>query len=279
MKKTLPWLTAVAAGGLGWLVYGALVEANKLVLERRTLRLPKWPAARNGFRIGLIADLHIRDEYSIGMAKRAIDMLLAEEPDVIVIAGDFVGYWKLQSPWQLEEALKPLAPMRGRILAVPGNHDYWEGDPSLLRPILEEMGITLLRNEAVSVGDVTFLGVDSGNEGMADPWASLEAAWAIDPDAPMVTIWHEPDFVDHLPPATALMLSGHSHGGQWRFPWGWTPMHTKGGTKFVDGFYPDALTPLYVTRGVGTTGPPARLGALAEVSILELFASTGAEGL
>lgn len=274
MKKSLPWLTAAAVGGLGWLVYGALVEANKLVLEKRQLHLPKWPKERNGFRIGLIADLHIRDEYSIAMAKRAIDMLLAEEPDVVVIAGDFVGYWKLVSPWQLEEALRPLEPMRDRIVAVPGNHDYWEGDAELLRPILSELGITLLRNEATSIDSITYVGVDSGNEKESDPWLALERAWELG-DQPMVTVWHEPDFVDSLPPATSLMLSGHSHGGQWRFPWGWAPMHTKGGTRYVDGFYPDALTPLYVTRGVGTTGPPTRLGALAEVSILDLYAQDG----
>lgn len=288
MKKALPWLSAAAIGGLGWLVYGALVESKKIVVERRKLKLCGWPAERDGFRIALLADFHIRDEYSIALAQRAVELALEEEPDAVVIAGDFVGYWKSSSPWQLEEALKGLEPMRGRIFAVPGNHDYWfeelDASPpvrtprpkspspsrpdhgSLLAGVCAELGINLLRNESVEVDGITWVGIDSANERYADPDSAMEGAGEI-----TIALWHEPDYVDFLPAGAALMLSGHSHGGQWRFPWGWTPMHTKGGTRYVEGFYPDASTPLYVSRGIGTTGPPARLGVLPEVAILELY--------
>lgn len=275
-----PWLAGAAVGGLGWLVYGALVEANKLVLERHSLHLPRWPKERNGYRIALLADLHIRDKYSIAMAHRAIEMALEESPDMVVIAGDFVGYWKLETPWLLEEALRPLAPMAGRILGVPGNHDYWSGDAGLLRPIGEELGFQILRNEIVEIDGIIWAGVDSVNEGYADPFATMIAALRRqnETEEPIVTLWHEPDQVGILPSGSALMLSGHSHGGQWRFPWGWRPMGTKNGSRYVEGFYPDTATPLYVSRGIGTTGPPARLGALAEVTILDLYSSTGPEG-
>jgi predicted MPP superfamily phosphohydrolase len=94
----------------------------------------------------------------------------------------------------------------------------------------------------------------------------------LNPD-PVIVLWHEPDAVDLLPSGAHLMIAGHSHGGQWRFPWGWTPMTTRNGRKYIEGFFPDAPTPLYVSRGVGTTGPPARLGALPEVSILRLMSA------
>lgn len=268
LRKAFPWLAGAALGGFGWLIYGTLVEANKLVVERRKLRLPNWPKERDGYRIALLADLHVRDEYSIAHTKRAIKLALESEPDIIAIAGDFVGYWKADSPWQLEEALSDLEPMRGRIVAVPGNHDYWDGHAGFLQEICAVLGIELLRNQTTEIDGVTWVGVDSGNEGYADP---IEAMKGVEEGKPTLCLWHEPDFVDGLPPGAALMLSGHSHGGQWRFPWGWTPMHTKGGTRYVDGFYPEASTPLYVSRGVGTTGPPARMGVLAEVAILELY--------
>ena len=111
VRKAFPWLAGAAIGGLGWLVYGALVEANKLVVERRKLKLPSWPAERDGYRIALLADLHIRDQYSIALVKRAIDLALESEPDVIAIAGDFVSYWKDASAWQLAEALEGLEPL------------------------------------------------------------------------------------------------------------------------------------------------------------------------
>lgn len=264
--KLWPWIGGAALGGLGWLVYGALVEANKLVLERRRLTLPRWPSSRNGYRIALLADFHVRDEYSVALGRRAVEMAIAESPDAIVIAGDFVGYWKLDSPWQLAEVLSPLRDHF--VVAVPGNHDYWSGDAGLLRPICEEYGIHLLRNEHLEHDGICWVGVDSANARRHDPVRAFPPP--VREGFPRIAVWHEPDFVDELPDGAALMLSGHSHGGQWQFPWGWTPMHTRGGEKFVDGFYPDARTPLYVSRGIGTTGPPARLGALAEVAILEL---------
>jgi len=273
MRKALPWLTATAIGGIAWLIYGTLVESKKIVVERRKLKLPDWPKDRNGFKIALLADFHIRDEYSIAHTQRAIDLALQDDPDIVVIAGDFVGYWKPSSPWQMEEALKGLDPMRGKVVAVPGNHDYWytkgceaSDHAALLAEICTELGIKLLRNESIEIDGITWVGVDSANEKYADPDKAMEGQGDT-----TIAIWHEPDFVDFLPPGAALMLSGHSHGGQWRFPWGWTPMHTKGGTRYVEGFYPEASTPLYVSRGIGTTGPPARLGVLAEVTILELY--------
>lgn len=79
--------------------------------------------------------------------------------------------------------------------------------------------------------------------------------------------------VDQLPIEASLMLSGHSHGGQFISPWGWAPMKTRGGKKYVRGFYPDAPTPIYVSRGLGTTGPPSRLFCPPEVTILTLTSS------
>lgn len=264
-------LGAFTAGCAAWLVYGALVEAKKLVLEEHTLELPLWPAEKNGYRIALIADLHVRDEYTVEMAQRAVDLALAQAPDMIVIAGDLVGYWRPESPWLLERALSKLTLTSGHVLAIPGNHDYWGADAGLLYPILDHFGIRLLRNELWRQDGIAWVGIDSGNMHMDDAAAAMHD---LQTPEPAITLWHEPDFVDQLPAGTALMLSGHSHGGQWRFPWGWTPMRARGGKKYVAGFYRDTSTPLFVTRGVGTTGPPARLGALAEVTLLTLVSAS-----
>ena len=266
--RVWPLVTGLAVGSVAWLVYGALVESKKLVVQRRSLGLKGWPERLDGFKIALLADFHLRDEYSVDQGRRAAALALDESPDMVVLAGDFVGYWKETSPWLLEAVLEPLLLMDGAAVAIPGNHDYWHGDADLLEPILGEFNIKLLRNEVWKRDGISWVGIDSLNEGRADPFYPM--GQALDEDDPIVVLWHEPDAVDLLPKGGHLMLSGHSHGGQWRFPWGWTPMGTKNGEKYVEGFFPDAPTPLYVTRGVGTTGPPARMGALAEVSILTL---------
>lgn len=254
---------------MGTFVYGILGPSNQLVLEKRTLRLPKWPKCKDGYRIGLLADLHVRDRYSVDLCKRAVDAVLAEEPDIVVIVGDFVAYYKESSPHMLEQVLGVFRDLPDYAIAVPGNHDYWAGDPRLLKPVLEELGVKLLRNEVHRQHGITYVGIDSANALASDPFTTMAAVAG---ESPIIALWHEPDLVDYLPKGAALMLSGHTHGGQFRFPWGWTPMHTKNGENYVEGFFPDAPTPLYVSRGVGTTGPPSRLGLLPEATILELVA-------
>jgi hypothetical protein len=86
----------------------------------------------------------------------------------------------------------------------------------------------------------------------------------------LIALMHEPDFVSILPKKVCLQLSGHSHGGQMCLPMG-VPIHLpRGGRLYVQGFYPHAPVPLYVTRGIGTTGLDFRTFCPPEVSILTL---------
>jgi predicted MPP superfamily phosphohydrolase len=249
------------------LLYGALVESERLVVRHETLSLPTWPEDLNGYRIALLADFHLRDRHTVQLTRRAAEAVLASKPDIVVIAGDFIGYWKPETPWLIGEALEPLTDLAGQILAVPGNHEYWSGTADLLAPICEELGIRLLRNESHVQDDIQWIGVDSLNACKAEPHAALGNRKL---GTPAIAIWHEPDAVDHLPGGCDLMLSGHSHGGQFVFPGGFVPMKTRNGRKYLGGFYPDAQTPLFVTRGVGTTGPPSRFLCPPEVAILTI---------
>lgn len=265
-------LAGTIAASAGLLVYGCLVEANNLITERRRLRLRGWPERLWGFKIAVLADLHIRDGHSRDLARRAVSMALDEQPDVVVLPGDIVGYWKAETPELVGEALEELLLMEGNVVASPGNREYWQGCPHVLRPILSELNIRLLINETYRHAGITWLGLDSANLGFPEPVATMGEALLMN-EEPIVALWHEPDVVDELPSGAALMISGHTHGGQFRTPWGWPPMTTKNGRKYLDGFFPDAPTPLYVSRGIGTTGPPSRLFCPPEVSLLELYGS------
>lgn len=267
--KLLRAFTTLTLTGAAILLYGALVEVDKLTLERRDLRLRRWPRAKNGFKIGFVADLHLRDSQTIELTKRAIWTLIEESVDIVVIGGDFVSSWREDSPWILGEALEALVGMDCPVIGVPGNRDYYGGDASYLEPILNELGIQLLRNECTSLLGINWVGIDSANEHKSD---LVSAFGGVRPDQPTIVLWHEPDVVDQLPPGDAvLMLSGHSHGGQFTTPWGWAPVTTVNGRIYMRGYYPDAPTPLYVSRGLGTTGPPSRLFCRPEVTVLTLF--------
>ena len=260
-------LLGTIGAGAGLLLYGALVEAKKLSRERRVLRLPEWPASHAGYRVGLIADSHIRDRATIELTQRALEFLVEERPDMIVIAGDMVQDWNGPRQEQIAQALEPLAGYEGNILAVPGNHDYYKGDPEQLRPVYDQFGIRFLRNECWRVDGINWVGVDSACAGVSDPYYALRQS---DPADPTIVVWHEPDAVQWLPRGPELMLSGHSHGGQFTTPWGWAPMTSRLGKTYLRGFYSEAPVPIYVSRGLGTTGFPSRMFCRAEAAVLTL---------
>ena len=267
-----PWqIGAVAAGTAGAAVGAALVArgmlhgADDLRLERITLRLKGWPEALRGYKIAVLADLHLGGDYSVRRTQKAVAMALDASPDFVALVGDYVNLWQNDSARWIGDTLAPLRAMDGAVAAVAGNHDYKMGHPILMEPIFDELGIRLLRNESWSHGGVTWVGVDSATVGEARPKRAMRGV-----TGPAVCLWHEPDLVADLPSGCALMLSGHAHGGQGKLFGRFTPVKTKLGSKYVDGFFPDAPTPLYVSRGVGTTLFPTRLDVPPEVSILTL---------
>ncbi|MBL8047114.1 MAG: metallophosphoesterase [Chthonomonas sp.] len=260
-------IATVAGASAGLLLYGALVEVHKLEVTRKRLRLRRWPTALNGLRVGFLSDFHICDAGTIALTQRAVAKLLEHEPDLILLGGDFVHRWTAESLDQLEAALGGLANSGGRVFAVPGNRDYLGGYPELLEPLFRKLGIKLLRNDVAEFNGVQIVGIDSANASQADPIGSMELA---DAEQPTIVLWHEPDLVDWVPDGADLMLSGHSHGGQFTTPWGYAPVTSKNGRRYLRGYFPDAATPLYVNRGLGTTGPPSRLFCRPEVTILDL---------
>jgi len=254
--------------GAGTLLYGAMFETGKLRAEKVTLRLPGWPESLRGYRLGFFADLHIRDRETIVLTRAALSWLKDQNPDSLAIAGDFLQYYHPDREEMLRFALEEALFFRGRAFAVPGNHDHFVGSPELFRSIVEESGIKLLQNERCFYDGIEWIGIDSFNANRHDVEKSLAG---FQPANAAITLWHEPDMVDLLPKGSDLMLSGHSHGGQFCAPWGWAPMKTRNGAKYVRGFYPLAPTPLYVTRGLATTGPPARLFCPPEVAVLTII--------
>lgn len=261
-------LGGTLAAGAGLLAYGAVCEAHRIQLKRNTIRLPHWPESLRGIRIGLIADLHLRPrDGTLQLCRRAIQMLIDEDPEVVVIAGDFVEEWSDHSLDLLWEGLYDLDHFRDRLIAIPGNHDYHSGRAEWLAAIIEPLGGKFLVNECCSMAGISWAGIDSGNDGQPRPYSTLrEADWS----QPVVVLWHEPDFVDVLPQGPDLMLSGHSHGGQFIAPWGWAPVTSRHGSKYLRGFFDSTPVPLYVTAGVSTTFFPSRLFCPPEVTLLTL---------
>ncbi len=259
---------AGATACLGGYLFGN--QADQLRIERNTLRLPNFQ--HQGIRVALVADLHANEPISAARAQRALRMAIEENPDVILMAGDYLDYPTAESLQNLSHALLPLTDTSIPCLATFGNHDYCIRSggkidrqlPEQIFSIFTRMRVQLLRNQVQEVQGVPFWGIDDALVGL-DRYDLFTSGL---PQS-VVAILHEPDAVDRLPKGVSLMLAGHSHGGQVCLPGG-IPMHVPAGARrYISGFYPRASTPLYVTRGVGSKRH-IRVCCAPEVSLLEL---------
>jgi predicted MPP superfamily phosphohydrolase len=151
---------------------------------------------------------------------------------------------------------------------VLGNHD-WSVDGTRVRDALRDGGIRVLENEATALHDDLFVA------GLADPYhrdVDVEAALAdVRHDATVLLFSHDPDLFPRVPERVALTLSGHTHGGQVALPGvraKWTP--SRFGERYSGGHVVEGGRHLFVSRGIGTSRLPVRLGAPPEIVVLSL---------
>lgn len=262
-RDVLKWLTTGALTSLLPLSY-ASYSTGWISVERRELQIPTWDA--DGFRVALLSDLHIDSQLEAEHAQLAIQMAIAEKPDLIAIPGDFVNKDQHPAYALVTQSLEPLHEAKCPVVATLGNHDYDIKHVSHIADTVRRSAAKLLRNETCEVSGVTVAGIDDGIARRHDTRFLNEGHYS----KSLLALFHEPDFVEYVPENVSLQLSGHSHGGQICLPGG-IPLHTPVGSEtYYEGFYPQAKVPLYVTRGIGTVGPRWRLFCRPEVSILTL---------
>jgi predicted MPP superfamily phosphohydrolase len=260
---------AVVGAEVGW---RARHEAPyRPVLERVEIRVPADLETPPRLRIGFIADTHVGSVLRPADIDRALALLVATEPDLLLFGGDYVS----ESPRHIPDAAAVLGNVtsatRFGSLAVLGNHDYANG-AGRLTAALEKRSVRVLRNESARVGDNTgelwIAGIDDALLGSPD----LTSAFAgVPPGGRAITLWHEPDLADRVVQFGAfLQLSGHSHGGQVRLPVVGAIAAPAGGRRFVAGLNFAAGMPIYSTRGVGVYRPPVRFRCPPEVTLVTL---------
>jgi uncharacterized protein len=235
-----------------------------LQIDRHELRLPRWDA--EGFKVAVLSDLHLNSDAEAGRAQRAIRMAVAEKPDLVLLPGDFVNHSGPKNLELLATTLELCTLFSCPCVGVLGNHDYWTGHPEKVIATIRETPVKLLRNEVLDVSGVSLVGVDDAIQGKDryDFFPRRETSRSC------LAMLHEPDYVEEMPGHVSLQVSGHSHGGQICLPFG-RALHTpRGARKYIKGFYENATVPLYVSRGVGTTGPDYRMFCPPEISVLTL---------
>jgi uncharacterized protein len=261
-------------------IYVHKIEPNWLEVTQNEIALPKLDRAFNGYRIVQITDLHAGDGIDRGHLEKVVETVNDQNPDLIVITGDHVS----RKPRQHIELLDTLAKLhpRDRTISVLGNHDVFN-DPAPIRTAIQQAGITLLENSVYTVKRDSVNAALPGRAtlhiaGVGDVFAEQARLDRVMAQLPFtgaaIMLAHEPDFADETA-ATGrfgLQLSGHSHGGQIRFPFygGYLPNYAR---KYPIGRYQVGSLTQYTNRGIGMIKIYARFNCRPEISVFNLVAS------
>lgn len=208
----------------------------------------------------LMSDIHVSGpDMPPERVARIVQQVNVLHPDVVVIVGDIVSDKRTATRhYSTAESVAPLAGLRARLgkVAVPGNHDHWRGIEQV-RSELQKVGFTVLQNGATEVGPLAIGGLDDDYTHHADLPATLAAMKSL-PGA-KVLLSHSPDPFADVPPGHLLMLAGHTHCGQIRYPWGGYPATmSRYGTRYACGVIHENGNTLVVTGGLGTSVLPFR---------------------
>ena len=236
------------------------------------VRLRRLDPAFNGFRIAVVSDIHLGPLAGRAHTERIVTMINRSSPDLVAIVGDLVD----GTVEELGSAAEPLRDLTSREGAffVTGNHEYFVPDTADWLRELERLGVAPLRNEntAIRRGGAAFdlVGVnDIAGAQRSDPPDFDRALAGLDPSRPTILLAHQPvQVTDAADRGIDLQLSGHTHGGQM-----W-PFHyvVRAVQPSLAGLSTVGDTQLYVTRGAGFWGPPVRVGAPPDITVLTLEA-------
>ncbi|RBQ21204.1 metallophosphoesterase [Spongiactinospora rosea] len=266
--------TAAAVAGVGALAtvgYGVRSALGDPVIERVAATLPKLDSRMDGLRFAVVSDIHIGPLTGRAHTERIVRMINEVEADVVAIVGDMVD----GTVAELGSQARPLRSLESRYGAyfVTGNHEYYT--PNGAAEWVEELrglGVRPLQNERVEIAHggavLDLAGVnDLGGAAQGQGPDFAAALGGRDTTRPAVLLAHQPrQLAEATRHGIDLQLSGHTHGGQ-MVPFNLVvPLQQPvvRGLATVDG------TPIYVTRGAGFWGPPVRVGAPPEITVLSV---------
>lgn len=274
---------AVAAAAVfGYPLYEAGATPR---ITRYQLTPPGWTPGLK-LKMAVLADFHACDPWMTAERIKAIcDQANALRPDIILLLGDFAAAMRLAGdvePEAWSRALTGLSAPLG-VHAVLGNHDYWDDLDFQRRRTSQTFSEKALRNVGIPVYINDAVRLEKNGQpfwllGLGDQLALLDhgidnlpaTLRKVEDKAPVILMAHEPDIFPEVPGRISLTLSGHTHGGQVNL-FGWTPaVPSRYGSRYVGGHIVEEGRHIIISRGLGCSGLPIRLGAWPEILEIDL---------
>jgi predicted MPP superfamily phosphohydrolase len=272
LLKLYSMVTTIAGFlGLEKLAYGRNDGTAWVDITQLNLKLPRLNANFHGFRLVQISDIHLDGWMNRQRLEEIIRLVNAQQPDLVVITGDFVSHPANHHESDLTAALSQVRAHFGAA-AVLGNHDHWI-DPQMVRRALKASGIRDLSNTHFSLerdgAQLHIAGVDDVGEKLDRLDVVLES---LPETGAAILLAHEPDYANISAASERfdLQLSGHSHGGQVVLPVIGAPFLPPLGKIYPSGLYQVGEMYQYTNRGLGMTSLHVRLNCPPEVTVLTL---------
>jgi predicted MPP superfamily phosphohydrolase len=273
-RHTIAFPSAAFIGAYGLALsiatYGTVIRRRLVQTQRIEIPIDTLPASFDGYRIVQLSDMHIGAWTPKAWGMRWARAANALDADLVVVTGDMVANGTTFHE-DIADVIGALRAKDGVVVSM-GNHDYF-GNAEPLVTMLRARGVRVLRNESEHIvrGDahIVLAAID-------DRWsrrANLdEALRAWSPGEAIVLLAHDPvDFPKAAARGVDLVLSGHTHGGQIALPlFAREVNHSRFSRKHTLGLYTEGRSRLIVHPGLGTSGPPVRIGvapALVEITL------------
>lgn len=277
------------------LAYSYVVEPSRLVLTEKEILIDGWDPAFDGLRIAMISDIHGGSNgASVEKIRHVVEMTNAQQPDVVVLLGDYVSQGWTRQPIRerplrmpMREIADNLAGLKAThgVYAVLGNHDGWYGDEEIASE-LTRVGYRVLQNEIAIIYKngipLRLLGLKDHLQ--LDSWRAFDmtvrsTVARYPKDGQIIVLEHSPDILyilnywKHLNPDLKLMLAGHTHGGQVWLPIVGAPVVPSSvGQRYAQGHVEEEGVHMFVTSGVGTSILPFRFMVPPEVAVVTIKA-------
>jgi len=255
---------AFSVFGIGFLagLYG-LLNSMHIRVRQITVKLPNLPANWRGRLAAFVSDVHLGHVRGYRFAKRLAALLTGLSPDIVFVGGDMYDGTKVDAG-RLAEPLSTIVSPLGTYF-VAGNHEEFTDRAKFLEAV-KKSGVRVLNNEKIIIDGLQIVGVHHHETINSQQFRAILRSANLDPDCASILLTHAPH---HLPIAAeekiGLQLSGHTHAGQF-FPFTWITKRIYG--PFVYGLKSLGNLLVYTSCGVGTWGPPMRVGTSPEVVLI-----------
>ena len=260
----LAWLgKGLVVCALAVSVYG-LWNAEQIYSTRYSVSLPGQPSAWVGKRVVWVSDVHLDQVHGVEYSKRIVSSIQKENPDIVIMGGDLYDGVKIDEGAVIApfSELKPA----GGIYFITGNHEEFSDKTNYVNAV-KESGIRVLNNEMINIDGVNIIGVDDRDSTQKDTFENILTGLNINKNVPTILLKHQPFQLDIAEKfGISMQISGHTHRAQ-VYPLSYiTRLIFKG---YDYGYKRYGAMQVFVSSGIGTWGPPLRVGTKPEILIFD----------